>query len=462
MGQTRNLEQTVDFLGFLRSQLNGLQGIPTLCYELIQNADDVRDEAGNPAAERITFDVCDDALWVENDGVFREIDFERMQRISWGNKREEAGTTGAFGIGFVSVYQITDTPEIFSSSRHWVFHPEVEESRRIEEEDVETQFTRFRLPWAFEVTQVRKELRIPPVGRSKLDDITAEISQAVENAALFLKQIRVLEVKRNGRLVRRIEVLKEDDVYLLADGDKTIRWRILRGDFSETAENMRRRYGELIEEKRRATVELAVPETPLTNGLLYAFLPSETSTGLPFHINADFYPSPDRKRILLDEDYKSEWNGLALECAAEILASNVQSLLELFDIPTFWNFVQRTKDACEDGPLADRLPDFWEILKPEIKNERVVLDAGGKRLRPGEVYYPRQKEQANATEILEELGLPIVHPDLNSYQNLLTLVGVRVLRLSHIVDALRTRGLTQRTELSSMAAHLQTIDGWEK
>ena len=119
MEQT-TLKQSVNFLGFLRSQLSGLQGIPTLCYELIQNADDVKDYQGNPAAFRITFDVRDDALYVENDGVFREIDFERMLNVSWGNKKEEAGTTGAFGIGFISVYQITDSPEIFSSGRHWV------------------------------------------------------------------------------------------------------------------------------------------------------------------------------------------------------------------------------------------------------------------------------------------------------------------------------------------------------
>lgn len=102
--------QTVEFLGFLRGQLNGLSGIPTLCYELIQNADDVKDLQGRPGATKIIFDVCDDALYVYNNGVFRDIDFERMQKVSWGNKREEAETTGAFGIGFVSVYQITDSP----------------------------------------------------------------------------------------------------------------------------------------------------------------------------------------------------------------------------------------------------------------------------------------------------------------------------------------------------------------
>ena len=133
MTEIKTRRQSVNFLGFLRGQLNGLQGIPTLCYELIQNADDVKDENGNPGASRITFDVCDDALYVYNDGVFRDIDFERMEKVSWGNKREEEGTTGAFGLGFISVYQVTDSPEIFSSGRHWQFVPNGQEDERIRE-----------------------------------------------------------------------------------------------------------------------------------------------------------------------------------------------------------------------------------------------------------------------------------------------------------------------------------------
>lgn len=203
----RTISQTVDFLGFLRTQLQGLQGITTLCYELIQNADDVRDEAGNPAASRITFDVRDDALWVENDGVFRGRDFERMRRLSWGDKSRESNTIGAFGIGFISVYQITDAPEIFSSGRHWIFRPEREENERILEEEIPTENTRFRLPWAFKSSPVRQELQIPPISREALEQYTEEIGRAIEHAALFLRQITILEVKRNGTLRRRIEVV---------------------------------------------------------------------------------------------------------------------------------------------------------------------------------------------------------------------------------------------------------------
>ena len=36
----------VDYLGFLSKQLGDLRGITTLAHELIQNADDAKDESG--------------------------------------------------------------------------------------------------------------------------------------------------------------------------------------------------------------------------------------------------------------------------------------------------------------------------------------------------------------------------------------------------------------------------------
>ncbi len=188
-----------------------------------------------------------------------------------GNKREEAGTTGAFGIGFISVYQVTDSPEIFSSGIHWKFKPDAAEEERILERRVETQFTRFRLPWAFDVSNVRSELRIPPINKNQLEDFVDQINQSIEAAALFLKQLTVLEVKRCGSVIRRIETLKDGNSLLVADGSQTVEWRILQGRFDQSASKMRSRYGALIEEKRQPVVKIAVPDKLLENGLLYAF-----------------------------------------------------------------------------------------------------------------------------------------------------------------------------------------------
>lgn len=460
---SKTLSQTVDFLGFLRGQLSGLQGIYTMCYELIQNADDVKDERGNPATTRITFDFCDDALWVENDGVFREIDFERMRRISWGDKSKEPDTTGAFGIGFISVYQITDAPEIFSSGRHWVFHPEAPESKRIVEERIETQLTRFRLPWAFEASTVRQELGLPPVPRDDLDDYACKAAWAVEEAALFLRQLEVLEVKRNGnRLLKHVELLRQDNQFILETGEDAKIWHVLQGDFSADAEKMRSHYGNLLE-NRKAQIQIAIPEEPSKAGRLYAFLPSETRTGLPFHINADFFPSPDRKRILLDQDYKSEWNRLALRCAVKTLEQGAAELLTLFDDRRrLWAFLEYVKKADESGSLAAEELKFWEAVAQPLADKPIILTSRGENLAPSQVRYPRQEDQAKAAAIFEDLGLPIVHQDLRRYQNLLTdrMIGVPLLDLEAVVTCLEQAGLRGRRELDSFPSSLRTREQW--
>jgi hypothetical protein len=465
MSETKTRRQSINFLGFLRSQLSGLQGIPTLCYELIQNADDVKDINGNPGgASRITFDVCDDALYVENDGVFREIDFERMENVSWGNKREEAETTGAFGIGFISVYQITDSPEIYSSGQHWQFQPQAQEDERILINEEETQFTRFRLPWAYEMSQVRQELGIPPVRKDQLALYTHQLIGAIGKAALFLKQVHILEVKRSGEIFCRIEVLKGGDWLLLNNGKQTTKWHILEGDFKPGAEEMRTEYGKLIEEKRRSVVQMAIPEEPLKNGLLYAFLPSETSTGLPFHINADFYPSSDRKRILLETDFKSEWNNLAIECAAETLSVNLDRVLEIFSdqIPVFWDFIAQIRHASVEAPLESVFENFWEKIKPPIREMPTVITTSKQMVVPSEAVYLDSEEQKKASMILEDLGISTAHPDLRSHRNLLVEVGTRLLRVADIAEALQNKGIDKRTELVNMPAKLRSKAGWTK
>ena len=461
MAETTNRSQTVNFLGFLRSQLSGLQGIPTLCYELIQNADDVKDGDGNPAASRISFDVCDDALIVENDGVFREIDFTRMENVSWGNKKEEAGTTGAFGIGFISVYQVTDAPEILSSGRHWKFEPGEVENKRILETPMETKYTRFRLPWAFEPSKTRLELGIPAVENAALDDYALQMADSIESAALFLKQVNRLEVKRNGKTVRTIETLKEKGSILLSDSGKVTRWCIIEGNFDINAGVMRLRYSSVIESKRQARVQLAIPETPLENGLLYAFLPSETNTGLPFHINADFYPSSDRKRILFGSDYKAEWNRYAIDCAAYTLSKHLDDVLEIFPLTIFWKFAQVVK-AASANPIADRsFSKFWDELKSQICVKKTVLTAAESKKIPSDVKYLDSDDEVEAAQIFEELGLSTIHPDLRQYRNLLFDVGIKLLKPVDIGNACLEKGLNKRISFEQLPSQLSSLKKWE-
>jgi hypothetical protein len=126
-GRRRTLSKSSDYLDALATTLRDLGGPTTIPHELAQNADD----AGN--ATTIRFTVTDDALVVWNDGTFtdcaadtdtcswdKRCDLHAFRRFAGRTKADDAATTGAFGVGFTSVYQITDTPELLYGDEHWL------------------------------------------------------------------------------------------------------------------------------------------------------------------------------------------------------------------------------------------------------------------------------------------------------------------------------------------------------
>ena len=66
-------------------------------------------------------------------------------------------------------------------------------------------------------------------------------------------------------------------------------------------------------EARVSSIGVRVAPEPLQEGLLYAFLPTEHSTGLPLHINADFFPESDRKAVI----FKGHQHGARMERDAD-------------------------------------------------------------------------------------------------------------------------------------------------
>lgn len=459
--------QDVDYLGFLEAQLRDMQGIQTLAAELIQNADDVQDGEDQQGVSWIVFDVTAEALLVANAGVFRPVDFARMQNLAGGAKREEAGTTGAFGLGFLAVYQITDRPEIFSANRHWTIHPEAAPAERIVERRVETANTRFRLPWAFDASSpVRRRLRLPAIRPEQLDDLAAELAQAVSLSALFLRRLQQLEVRREGALVRRItRTASGEDVLSLADErGRVVRWLVLDGHFDEAAEALRARYPWQIEIARESEIRVAAPlEAPLRQGRLFAGLPTESSTPLPFHTNAAFFPTSDRKRIHLDHGYQAAWNETALAAAARLVAANLERLREALGPAHFWQFLQQlatTREMARNGDLPAIFAAFWEDVVPLLPGQPVVYTVAGDWRLPAEARLWDRLPTQETVQVVNGLQLPLAHPDLAPYYPLLGRpdIGVPPLDAAGLSAALLAAGLDRPIPLAQAPAFLRSLE----
>lgn len=462
--EAKYLPLSVDFLGILRTLLGDLVGIDALAYELIQNADDVKDANGQPGAITIEFNVCDDALYVSNDGVFREVDFRRMQSIAHGDKATEEGTTGTFGIGFTAVYQITDRPELLSSNQHWVIDPaQSDPQKRIAVQGAETKGTTFKLPWAFtEESLMRQKLNRPAILIDDLDGYSQQISEAITKAALFLKQIERLVVKRNGKVLTDIKRIVSGKVCEIFKNDSLLaRYRLFNTSFDLEAGELKARYSN-VEHKRRSNVIVALDITEEKidgNGWFYAVLPTQKSTGLPFSINADFYTIASRKDIKLEDDYSSNWNKAALKAAAKVIAESWLELRNELKPALLWKIIQSVYDLCIFASTHES-GIFWEVSSPAIRKLPLVFTTAEQWHVPESVRISPEKASAEMIEILEELDIPVVHEDLRKHRKVLDALGASDLLISNVLSALKQINPQGDKKISDYPSSLRSSNGW--
>ncbi|XP_041369841.1 sacsin-like [Gigantopelta aegis] len=104
--------------------------------EIIQNADDagasevnfLYDERENINARTNLINpgmssLQGQALWAQNDAQFSKSDFDNITKLSGETKMDDATKIGRFGLGFNSVYNLTDVPSFISGNNVVIFDP---------------------------------------------------------------------------------------------------------------------------------------------------------------------------------------------------------------------------------------------------------------------------------------------------------------------------------------------------
>ncbi|KAK7308413.1 hypothetical protein VNO77_42018 [Canavalia gladiata] len=127
--------QTVDLTRRIREVLLNYPEGTTVLKELIQNADDAGASIVSLCLDRRSHG-CDSllsnsltqwqgpALLAYNDAVFTEDDFTSISKIGGSSKHGQAWKTGRFGVGFNSVYHLTDLPSFVSGKYVVLFDPQ--------------------------------------------------------------------------------------------------------------------------------------------------------------------------------------------------------------------------------------------------------------------------------------------------------------------------------------------------
>ncbi|XP_010550746.1 PREDICTED: uncharacterized protein LOC104821528 [Tarenaya hassleriana] len=373
--------------------------------ELIQNSEDNEYPEGvDPSLEfvitsdDITATGAPATLMIfNNEKGFSEKNIDSICSVGRSTKKgnRKRGYIGEKGIGFKSVFLITSQPYIFSNGYQirfneapcphcslgyivpeWVDQqPSLDEIRRIYGSGSELPTTTIILP----------------LKADKVKPVKEQLSQIHPEVLLFLSKIKCLSVRehcQDPRLctVNSIGIVSETDfmtrksmdaesytVHLSAHGNgkesgKECSYYMWRQKFPVKPENR-------VERRMEAedwVITLAFPfGERLGKGIsspgVYAFLPTEMVTNLPFIIQADFILASSRETILLDD----KWNQGILECVASVFVNSFTSLVKKTDAP-----VSSLLPVFKFLPTAEssypKLNAVRESIRARISQEEIV------------------------------------------------------------------------------------------
>jgi len=442
---------TANLLGNIRSHLAGLQGYDVMALELIQNADDAK-------AESVVFDVTDQGLVVFNSGQFTycgdldrpcaflaegnyKCDYHRITDVGSGGKLTRGENIGRFGIGFVSTYQVTDHPEIRSTGIKLTLHPE--KGQWFIEPFKQPEGTTFFLPWADDPnTEARLALGVSHVSTAHIDQLVDDFQKVLRKSLLFLRHVRTAELRRNGELLLACDLERGDGSDLIVSfrpSGEVEQWHILRADAAESAARLYASHPRLESLGRgtKISIGLRIDPEPLAEGLLYAFLPTEQSTGLPLHINADFFPESDRKAVIFaGHQHEQAWNEMLIDVAATELARDPEGLLTMLGDVQFWQIMARAFDLSRPSNHPACFKRFWERMLATASQARIAPAQDGSVHIPSGVFFPDKALNSAQVSALNEVGGRVITEDLRPFRTAINQLGAPFLTFERLVGLL--------------------------
>ena len=446
-----------------------------MAREIIQNADDA-------GAKIISFNIADDELIVWNDAKFlncglnsddcpwstqgsphlgkrKACDFHAISKVGSGNKYNQPGLIGRFGIGFVSVYQLTDQPIIRSGDIELTLDPlsEKNQLRTIEAIDG----SEIRAAWALDDrSPIREALNASAFSIESLETLQNDLVSTAENCLLFLKNLASIEILRNGTRVSFVakSVVDENNVDLFFERkDHHEKWYVIHLDAEEPARSLKEKFVAIERLDRQTTAQIAfrIDNHDERIGRLFAYLPTEQDAPVPCHINADFFPEQTRKALVLSgEQHERHWNEMLLECAAKEIARRLEDLREVLGPKGLWNIVDEAYQNRNDVHFGV----FWKEISVAARDAAVYWTSGQSwSLRLDCVLLPSDYGSKHE-KALEKIGIVTVNSSMRAFNSSMSEIGVSKLTLDDMVNALNSwGGASSRKETDWNSHNLKEI-----
>lgn len=302
-------------------------------FELIQNAEDNKYVEPVPYISfRLTktdptyTDGSEGALIVENNEVgFNHNDVNAICAAARSEKKKKHEYIGEKGIGFKSVFRVTENPHIFSNGYHFCLPKFDEETGLgyIVPQWIDIPPKGFDLP----KTHIILPLNRTDFGYDKIEDMLQDIEP---ETSLFLSKLQEIRIKTDTGT--DLTILKNDlakpKVEILIEGKKQNQSFSLVNDFlvcTQTFHKPAHIHQEKREdiEKRDVSIAFQLDEDSMSLGKIFAYLPVKP-IDFPFLVNADFILTSSRQDIHRDPP----WNHWLIDCMADVIATKLLPLLK--------------------------------------------------------------------------------------------------------------------------------------
>jgi hypothetical protein len=309
--------------------------------ELLQNAED-------EGAKIVSFKLTETALIFSHDSN-NLFDFNDIKSISnFGDnqkKKDKSNAIGRFGIGFKSVYSITDAPRIVSGN----FDITIRDMCIPENNNHECTF--------FKGTEIILPLRI---------DNKEEIEEFLENEfkrldvlyLLFLSNIEIIEweTKNSKGKYKKIPGDKKQFISLKSDDNNPRNYIVFSKPVQIESKSLVIKIAFLLNEDKKNII--ACERSPL-----FAFFPTTVETNLNFFIHAPFHTTESRETL----DDSDDKNDILQQELGKLLAEKLSDIkaLNYFNV-NFLNILPIDAGNC---PRNSIYKIFFNAITSELMND---------------------------------------------------------------------------------------------
>jgi hypothetical protein len=428
--------------------------------ELLQNAHDACADGNHRGAVR--FAVTDSALIVGNEGVpFTPDRIRSLVRLGSSEKvrdRARRHTIGYKGIGFTAVFEITDQPQIISSTVAFEFNrrrarQEVRSALGVAPTDVPARGFPFRLAedsWAEDAKIVRSfidagattVIRLPLRSNHTADEVATRLSEIIApETLLFMPYVDEIElllphgpdrwVRTTGRRVGTGRLM-----HLRSASGAARSWLVATASIRAPRREIEALEDPLWSNVQRLSVAIAVPwrRGPFPEAgeqQLHVYFPTDDQLGRALLVHGDFYVDSGRRHIEA-QGAGGNVSHTVGAAAAKLIAGLAESIA-----------------ADTGGPLLDCLAQtghaagfgetMGELLEGALRRARIVRPADGSRPRRAadlrRLGMGSTRREQNLLPLINRTS-DLVRPgdDAGAAADLLALLGTDELELSEIAQ----------------------------